>query len=84
MGPMEGLIIVASPSSYGEAAQHLAAAGDRVPDVSLPSLGDPGAEGSMDHFARCISGYHASLCEAATHGAGALHGYVVNFDRAGG
>jgi hypothetical protein len=83
MALMGGLIICASLDGYGDAARHMAGASGRVPDISLPSLGDAGAESSMGHFARTISGYHAGLCEAATHGAVALDHYVVNFGRAG-
>ena len=83
MGPMGGLIIVGDLDSYSAAARHMAGASGRVPDIALPSLGDAGAEGSMSHFARCISGYHAALCEAANNGVGALGHYVVNFHKAG-
>lgn len=80
---MSGLLIVANLDAYGAAAQHMVGAGGQAPHCSVPSLGDAGAEGAMDHFARSIAGYHAGLCDAAAHGARSLQGYVVDFARAG-
>ena len=81
---MSGLLIVANLDSYGSASRHLASASGQVGDCSLPSLGDAGAEASMDRFARSISTYHAGLCDAAGQGARSLQGYMVGFERAGG
>lgn len=82
-GRVSGLLIVANLDAYGSAAQHMGGAGGQAPHCSVPSLGEAGAESSMDHFARSIAGYHAGLCDAAGHGARSMQGYVIEFARAG-
>ena len=79
------LLIVADTSSLRDAANRLgAAAGAAVPGGSVPSVGDPGADGALGDFAAAVHRHAALVAGAAERGSRSMTGYVVGFHQAGG
>jgi hypothetical protein len=84
---MAGLYVAADLSALGAAAGELGAsartaAGRDRPQ--LPSTGHADCAAGLAEFSSALAAHAARLAEHAAQGAGALTGYLVSFQRAGG